>query len=303
MMVDKMLLPMWDQEADIVIVGSGFAGMAAAIEAKNAGSSVIILEKMKGYGGNSTISDGVVAAAATRMQATAGIADSPRLMYGDMLKAGLGLNQPELVRVLTENSAETFQWTIDYLGVNYLDRVDQFGGHSVPRSYTPHSRSGAAIIKQLLLKITDQEGIKSSGHPIERCVRKGVVKKFSRILEIAEHYNIPDQPLENTIAQFNTSVGRRLDQDFNKPILVNAQPLTHPPYYCIRLWPKVHHTMGGVLINANAQVLDLSLQAMKGLYAAGEVAGGIHGACRLGSCAIIDCLVFGRIAGRQAALI
>ncbi len=60
--------------------------------------------------------------------------------------------------------------------------------------------------------------------------------------------------------------------------------------------------MGGVLINSKAQVLDLSLQPMKGLYAAGEVTGGVHGASRLGSCAITDCLVFGRIAGRNAAL-
>ncbi len=78
-------------------------------------------------------------------------------------------------------------------------------------------------------------------------------------------------------------------------------PFRYPPYFCNRLWPNVHHTMGGVLINSKAQVLNLSLQPMNGLYAAGEVTGGIHGACRLGSCAIIDCLVFGRIAGRNAA--
>lgn len=469
-MVDSKLPKKWDQEADIVVVGSGFAGLAAAIEAKMAGSSVVILEKMKGYGGNSTISDGVVAAAATRLQADAGIADSPRLMYDDMLKAGLGLNQPEVVQVLTENSAETFQWTIDFLGVQYLNRVDQFGGHSVPRSYTTHNRSGSAIIRRLLLKVSelgmfvhtktllqtilmdsndrvcgvlvrqkyqypdrnsgipktikarrgvilatggfandinlrtsqdprlspdigstnkfsttgealrealrigampvhlswiqlgpwaspdeigygmgpefasytafpygimvdpktgrrfvneladrkirsdailqvgrpcigiaDEAGIQASGHPIERCLRKGVVKQFHHIPEIADYYEIPIQPLKNTIERFNASVDRRMDRDFNKPILANAKPLSHSPYFCMRLWPKVHHTMGGVLINSRAQVLDLSLQPIKGFYAAGEVAGGVHGACRLGCCAIIDCLVFGRIAGRQAA--
>jgi flavocytochrome c len=145
-----MIPKKWDEETDVIVVGSGFAGLAAAIEAKNAGCSVIILEKMKGFGGNSTISDGVIAAAGTRMQAKDGIDDSPELMYADMLKAGLSLNQPELVRTLTEASAEVFQWTIDYLGVEYLDRVDQFGGHSVPRSYTPQNRSGSGIIKQQL---------------------------------------------------------------------------------------------------------------------------------------------------------
>jgi len=59
--------------------------------------------------------------------------------------------------------------------------------------------------------------------------------------------------------------------------------------------------MGGVQINTEAQVLDLNQKPIKRLYAAGEVTGGIHGACRLGSCAITDCLVFGRIAGRNAA--
>jgi len=469
-MVDKKLPQKWDEEADIIIVGSGFAGLAAAVEAKRAGSSVIILEKMKGYGGNSTISDGCVAAAGTPMQSDSGIADSPQLMFEDMCKAGLGLNQPDLVQTLTEKSKETFQWTIDYLGVKYLDRVDQFGGHSVPRSHTTYNRSGSAIIKQLLLKtndlgmrirtkvflktilinpegrvsgvlvqegydypdaatgnskyikaqnavilatggfandidlrtsqdprlnheigstnkfsttgealreamrigampvhlswiqlgpwaspdekaygvgpdfasyiafpygimvnpktgnrfvneladrkiradailgvkqpcigIADQKGIEASGHRIEHCLRKGVVKKFNQIDEIAGNYQIPIQALKNTIEQFNDYVEKRYDKDFNKPILSNAQPLRYPPYFCIRLWPKVHHTMGGVLINAKSQVLNLSLQPIKGFYAAGEVTGGIHGACRLGSCAIIDCLVFGRIAGRNAA--
>jgi succinate dehydrogenase/fumarate reductase flavoprotein subunit len=59
--------------------------------------------------------------------------------------------------------------------------------------------------------------------------------------------------------------------------------------------------MGGIQINTSAQVMDLNQKPIKGLYAAGEVTGGIHGACRLGSCAITDCLVFGRIAGKNAA--
>jgi succinate dehydrogenase/fumarate reductase flavoprotein subunit len=59
--------------------------------------------------------------------------------------------------------------------------------------------------------------------------------------------------------------------------------------------------MGGVQINARAQVIDVAGQPIGGLYAAGEVTGGVHGACRLGSCAITECLVFGRIAGSNAA--
>jgi flavocytochrome c len=469
-MFDRKLPRKWDEEADVIVIGSGFAGLAAAIEAKEAGSSVIILEKMRGYGGNSTISDGVVAAAGTQFQADLKIADTPQLMFDDMLKAGLGLNQPELVRTLTNRSSETLQWTIDVLGVKYQDRVDQFGGHSVARCYTTHSRSGSAIVKKLLEKvknlamkvrtkvwlrnilldsegrvsgvfvrqgydypdaasgdakyirarkalilatggfandiklrtsqdprlttdigstnkhsttgeallealrigampvhlswiqlgpwacpdekgygigpdfasyiafpfglmvnpatghrfvneladrktradailqigqpaiaIVDEMGLRASGHQIQHCLRKGVVKKFIHIQEVADHYHIPAQQLKVTIDRFSEYVDQALDKEFGKPIIANARPLSYPPYYCIRLWPKVHHTMGGVLIDSRARVLDLSLKPLKGFYAAGEVTGGIHGACRLGSCAIIDCLVFGRIAGRNAA--
>ncbi len=120
-------------------------------------------------------------------------------------------------------------------------------------------------------------------------------------IEIADHYGIPLRPLKITLERFSEYVDQAMDKEFGKPILSGAQPLIYPPYYCIRLWPKVHHTMGGVLINFQAQVLDLSRQPIKDFYAAGEVTDGIHGACRLSSCAIIDCLVFGRIAGRNAA--
>jgi len=72
-----------------------------------------------------------------------------------------------------------------------------------------------------------------------------------------------------------------------------------PPFYAARVWPKIHHTMGGVEIDGKAQVLDLDGAVIHGLYAAGEITGGIHGGCRLGCVAIIDCLVFGRIAGKN----
>ena len=69
----------------------------------------------------------------------------------------------------------------------------------------------------------------------------------------------------------------------------------------MRLWPKLHYTPGGIGINAKAQVINLHGQPIPGLFAAGEVCGGIHGASRLGACALTECLVFGRIAGREAA--
>ena len=74
-----------------------------------------------------------------------------------------------------------------------------------------------------------------------------------------------------------------------------------PPFYAARLWPRVHYTMGGLVITKDAKVKSLDMEPIKGLYAAGEIAGGVHGAVRLGTCSSIGCVVFGRIAGRNAA--
>jgi len=154
---------------------------------------------------------------------------------------------------------------------------------------------------QPCIGIADSKGVEYSGWSIDRCLRKNVVRQFDQLEELASAYDIPLDPLKATVERYNQYVQRESDEEFGKPILPGASPLAHPPYYGIRLWPKVHYTMGGLQINAKAQVIGLNQQPIEGLYAAGEVTGGVHGACRLGSCAIIDCLVFGRIAGRNAA--
>lgn len=460
----------WAAEADVIVIGAGFAGLAAAIEAAEAGASVIILEKMKGYGGNSIICDGGVSAAGTPEQEKAGIEDSPKKMAEDMIRAGLGLNHPELVRVVTEKSYDAVRWTIDHLGVEYLDRLDQFGGHSVRRCYTTHNRSGSAIIvkqveklkeygvgvqtKMLLdefivdesgrvigvnvrrgfnypdwesgtiqaikarrgvvlatggfgadirfrmaqdprlnetidttnkacttaeslqaamrigvmpvqlswiqlgpwaspdekmygsgpdfasyiafpygvlvnpatgsrfvneladrkiradailktgapaVAVTDSQALESSGYNVDRALKKGVVKTFDSLDKVAGHYSIALEQFKNAVEKYNRSVVTGFDEEFNKTILPTAKPMTLPPFYAMRVWPKIHHTMGGVMINTDAMVIDLDGNPIKGLFAAGEITGGVHGACRLGSNAITDCLVFGRIAGRNAA--
>ena len=69
----------------------------------------------------------------------------------------------------------------------------------------------------------------------------------------------------------------------------------------LRLWPRVHHTMGGLEINDKAQVIDVDGKPIAGLYAAGEVTGGVHGMVRLGTVAVADCMIIGRTAARTAA--
>jgi len=462
-------VPFHKKNADVIIIGGGFAGLSAAIEAKEAGAEVMVLEKMRAPGGNSIISEGCMAAPGTEEQKAAGIEDSPELMSRDMIKAGEGLNYPELVKVVTEKAKDAYLWTKEYLGVRYLDRIDMFGGHSVARCYTTESVSGLDITKKQLARlkelnvpvytgiyvknlitgpegsikgisvhedyhyksgaagpekellagraliiasggfgsdvsfrsaqdprlgdsisstnklfataeilkdclrvganpvqlsriqlfpwaspyekgfgagsrfgnnvvlghglivdpktgarfvnelcnrkemgealmnlgypaigISNEKGVINAGWDISRALKKGVVKTFYSTDELGEHYGIDIQNLKNSITRYNSMIENGRDDDFNKPLPKKASAIATPPFYAMEIWPKVHYTMGGIQIDTSAQVIDRDQGPIKGLYAAGEVTGGIHGACRLGSCAITECLVMGRIAGKNA---
>jgi flavocytochrome c len=143
----------WDETYDVVVIGSGFAGLAAAYEAKKAGASVVILEKMRTPGGNSIINGGIIAAAGSPLQAEKRLKDSPQQLYDDMVREGLGLNHPELVKLMADASVATVQWTISELGTKYTDVLVQEGGHAVPRSYQTYNSSGSAIVQPQLAKL------------------------------------------------------------------------------------------------------------------------------------------------------
>ena len=114
--IAKRTETIWDAHTDVIVIGSGFAGLSAAIHAKLCGASVIIFEKMLSPGGNSVISDGGIAAPDTDIQKDKGIQDSAELMYHDMMKAGLGRNHSALVKMVTEKAKEAFDWSKDYRG-------------------------------------------------------------------------------------------------------------------------------------------------------------------------------------------
>ena len=80
----------WDETAEVVVIGSGLAGLAAAIEARLAGAQVLVLEKMPITGGNTRISDGGLATPNNFLQIQRNIKDSPQLFFEDMVQAGLG---------------------------------------------------------------------------------------------------------------------------------------------------------------------------------------------------------------------
>jgi len=456
------------EQCDVLIVGSGFAGLSAAFEAAEKGLDVVVLEKMHTPGGNSRISDGGVAAPGTVLQEKHGIEDSPNLMMQDMLNAGKGRNDPELVSIVCEGAKEAFEWT-QSLGVEYEDRVDLFGGHSQPRSYVPKGTLSGRPLLQALLKhlkrksvrfyyqtyvedlavdnhnrvvgahalhpyhftkdiamrkiffeahrgvviasggygadnklqasidpklesisttnmpsatgellraaqavgaglrdmdciqlapwaspdeqgmgaapvfgdyivlpygvivekatgkrfvdeladrdtvakailqlgepaigLADTNALNHGGISIDKALRKNVVRRFETLEDLAAHYGINADALKATIEETNEGIRNGKDP-FKVNLSNRAVPIETPPFYAMRMWPKVHHTMGGLRIDKMARVLSDKLVPIEGLYAAGEAAAGVHGAGRLGSCAITDCLVMGRIAGKSAS--
>ncbi len=460
----------WDETYDVVVIGSGFAGYAAAIEAKNAGSSVVVIEKMPVHGGNSIINGGDFCAPDTKLQREAGVKDSPDLMYKDMLKAGLYLNHTELARIVADQAKEALEWCENYIGARFT-RLNFHGGHSVKRANQTVNASGSELVGKMFNKAnelgiktvtrtkmvhfisnkdgriagievrkgyrypdensgkpafikarkaviltsggfsadvklrqiqdprldarfgsTNQPGatgeallsacmagamdvqmdwiqlgpwtspdekgfghvplfcerlvgygpminpktgkrfFKETGNRKERAdaiillgnpviimgdgptvtrqvfpnalakgLESGAIKKFDTLEDLAKGYNIPIDEFKREIARWNLFVEKKKDEDFDCMIFPEAKPTAAPPFYAARLWPKVHHTMGGLVIDKGAQAMGFDLKPVKGLYAAGEVTGGIHGAVRLGGVAMADCVVFGRIAGRNAA--
>ena len=134
---------------------------------------------------------------------------------------------------------------------------------------------------------------------LEGLVLMGYVEKANSIDELAQLIDIDADILINTIDQYNQSVALKSDC-LGRETLINA--IDKPPFYANMKKPTIHHTLGGIEINEMAQVLNQDKQPINGLFAAGEVTGGIHGANRLGGNSFPDMIVFGRIAGKNAAL-
>ena len=130
-------------------------------------------------------------------------------------------------------------------------------------------------------------------------VKRGFVFQGNTYEELAEALGVDAATFAETMNTWNTYVEAKNDPDFGRTSF--AQPLNTAPYYAIKVTAGIHHTMGGLVINTDTEVLKDDGTAIAGLYAAGEVTGGVHGANRLGGNAVADFVVFGRIAGEEAA--
>ena len=134
---------------------------------------------------------------------------------------------------------------------------------------------------------------------IEKYVKSGITVQADTIEGLAEQLNIDPATLAKTLEDWNGYVKNQRDPDFGRTTGMDAD-LTTPPYYAIKIAPGIHHTMGGVKINTAAQVISTEGQPIPGLFAAGEVTGGVHGGNRLGGNAVADIVIFGRIAAESA---
>lgn len=441
------------ESTDIVIVGSGGAGLAAAVAARNHGASVILLEKEPLAGGNTKLAAGGMNAAETKVQARLGIHDKKALMISDTIKGGHEKNDPQLVKVLANNSSDSIDWLMS-MGADMND-VGRMGGASVNRSHRPTGGAGVgAEVAQVLwnaavkrgtdirfnsrvVRILETDGhvtgvlvkgamtgyyvikanaivlatggfaknnqrvarydprlkgFAATNHPgamgdgldvaalagaatrdlqyiqahptwspvggvmvteavrgngailinregkrfvneittrdkasaailaqagksaylvfdhsvrkslskIEGYVHLHIVIEGKTIADLAKKIHVPEKNLQASITSYNQFVQSGKDSQFQRPNL--PRELNHSPYYAIEVKPAVHHTMGGVVIDTKGEVKGQNGKIIQGLYAAGEVTGGVHGANRLGGNAISDIVTFGRIAGTDAAI-
>lgn len=444
-------------KCDIVVIGSGGAGLTAAIQASQKGADVIVLEKMGIAGGNTNYSTGGLNASETGIQRTLGIKDTNEQYFEDTMKGGHYLNDEALVHTLVENSADAVDW-LSSLGADLSD-VGKMAGSTNPRTHRPKGGSpigahlisvlkkqaastsnagfieirtrnravevladeqgtvtgvlvetqngnyeikAAAVIvasggfganqemvtkyrpeykgfsttnhagatgdaEQFLKKLNAQfiqmeqiqthptvvtgsgvmiteavrgngaimvnregkrfasemlprdamskailnqtgktaflvfdQGIRESLKAIESYAAQGLLTEGSTIEELAGKAGIAQESLVSTVTSYNRYQADGLDPDFDRKGNEMPRPLAKGPYYAVEVSPAVHHTMGGLKINTKAEVFNTADKIIPGLFAAGEVTGGIHGANRLGGTAVADIVIYGRIAADSA---
>lgn len=134
---------------------------------------------------------------------------------------------------------------------------------------------------------------------IQGYIKNGYTVTGETYEELAEAMGVDAAAFAATMDKWNAAVAAGADEEFGRTSFAN--PLDTAPYYAIKVTAGIHHTMGGLTINPQTQVLAGDGTVIDGLYAAGEVTGGVHGGNRLGGNAVADFVVFGRIAGEQAA--
>lgn len=162
----------------------------------------------------------------------------------------------------------------------------------------------AAILnqeKEEAFLIFDQ-AVRQSLASIETYANQHLMIEGEDAESLAANTGLPSSTFCATLAQYTSYQKTGIDEDFGRSSIEMTAPLDTPPYYAIRVTPAIHHTMGGIHVDADMHVLRSDDTPIPGLFAAGEVTGGVHGANRLGGNGVADIVVNGKIAGHGAAL-
>ena len=151
--------------------------------------------------------------------------------------------------------------------------------------------------------ITDPENTYDLlGVPMTECINAGAIIVGDTLEELCEKLDWDYETVQAEVDSYNANVeANAVSDEYGRALFTIKQE--NGPWYAIPRTPSIHHTMGGVVINTDTQVLDTEGNVIPGLYAAGEVTGGIHGANRVGGNALVDCITYGRIAGDSAVTI
>ena len=452
MLAVMMATPAFAAEStDIVIIGSGGAGLSSAITATEKGAKVIVLEKMAYFGGNSNRSEGEMNAAGTKQQKAHGITDdTPERFAADTIRGGHGLNDPALVKALTENAASAEEWLLD-LGAHFCHRMGRGGGQTRARGHGPCDGSPVGIeimrvlgeradkdhidmrlnnrVTKILMKngkvsgvqvktpkgmetinakavilatggfganhkmvekyrpelkgfsttnhpgatgdgiilaqqvgagLTDIEQIqihptviKKNGALISESMRarggfllnkngkrftnelltrdvvsanelkqpggiaylvidnsiysknkmaqnytaEKLMTKCDTIADVAKLIGVDEKVVQASFDQYHKAFDNKKDDLFGRPEMLIR--MDQAPYFVAEVTPGIHHTMGGVKIDPQAEVLTPEKKPIPGLFAAGEVTGGVHGGNRIGGNAVADIITFGRISANS----
>lgn len=137
---------------------------------------------------------------------------------------------------------------------------------------------------------------------VEKYHSKGYMVQCDTLADLAKLIGCDEATLEETFSKWQAAVAAQNDTEFEHEAITSVvTDLSHAPYYAVQIAPGIHHCMGGVKINTEAEVIDVDGAVIPNLYAAGEVTGGVHGGNRLGGNAVADFVVFGRIAGENAS--
>ena len=225
------------------------------------------------------------------------------------VKAGAATEGMEYIQIHPHGNPMTGGLQSHFAGVikNSI-YVNKLGKRFVEESGRRDVISNATIAQpgQIMYSIFDSEGGFYAGvkelpaAELENLTSKGYLYVGGTLEDLAKKAGIDPEGLKAAVARYNELVAAGKDTDFEKDEV--ELPIGKAPFYCVPLSPTLHHTMGGLKINTEAQVLREDGNVIAGLYAAGEVTGGIHGSNRVGGNALTDGVVFGRIAGKNAAM-